>query len=301
MASLDCLPPEILQEVLSYLPIPSLLSYGQTSKSNHALQFIALRSLHLGVFHTKISSLVSSMTSPRLSVPPPVCIILPRKDTTFKPDVIHAQNQLVRTVISRYRTPLRELDLAIWELEESTAEALAGMQNLRRLSLRLDHPHIRHRDVTRRDWDVATPSTLWNHFKDCFGRLESLVLERSGITDYQLGQIIRHNPRMRELKLHKCFGLGVEFFEELTRTPVAESLKVFCFTKSDGREIDDRVLEYIGMMPNLTTLSFYGCENIDGKKARKLNAEQWHIPDLTLPRSPDSPPSGLIEVDPEYK
>ncbi len=34
---------------------------------------------------------------------------------------------------------------------------------------------------------------------------------------------------------------------------------------------------------------------------KTMNNEEWHIHDLTLPHSSDSPITDSIEVDPEYK
>ena len=54
MAALSSLPPELLREVLRYLPIRSLLNFGLTSKVNHTLQACSLSILRLGVFHSRL-------------------------------------------------------------------------------------------------------------------------------------------------------------------------------------------------------------------------------------------------------
>lgn len=48
------------------------------------------------------------------------------------------------------------------------------------------------------------------------------------------------------------------------------------------------------------SLSLHGCHNIDSELVKKLNKEQWHIPDLTLPSTPSTPKGG-VEIDDEYK
>ena len=55
MATLSSLPLEITREILQYLPIKSLLHFGLTSHSNHAIQTGSLSSLRLGVFHSRLS------------------------------------------------------------------------------------------------------------------------------------------------------------------------------------------------------------------------------------------------------
>ena len=55
MATLTSLPPELTREILYYLPIPSLLAFGLTSKMNHAIQSCSLSDLRLGVFHSRLA------------------------------------------------------------------------------------------------------------------------------------------------------------------------------------------------------------------------------------------------------
>ena len=50
----------------------------------------------------------------------------------------------------------------------------------------------------------------------------------------------------------------------------------------------------------MKSLSFYGCYNIDCELVKKMNEEQWHIGDLSLPSTPSSPQQG-VEIDPDYK
>src|SRR5213075_481700 len=97
---------------------------------------------------------------------------------------------------------------------------------------------------------------VWNAFsslsgKPVFGRLESLTLERSGLTNYQLECIINGNPRIKEIRLQKCLTLDDEFFEYLAHSPIANTLEVLHFTKSDRPEIDDRILKYIDKLTAL--------------------------------------------------
>ena len=47
------------------------------------------------------------------------------------------------------------------------------------------------------------------------------------------------------------------------------------------------------------SLSLHGCR-IESDLVRKLNDEQWHIPNLTLPSTVDGPKEA-IGVDDEYK
>ena len=47
MSTMSSLPPEMIREMLRYLPIRSLLDFGLTSKNSHALQSCSLSKLRL--------------------------------------------------------------------------------------------------------------------------------------------------------------------------------------------------------------------------------------------------------------
>lgn len=53
-------------------------------------------------------------------------------------------------------------------------------------------------------------------------------------------------------------------------------------------------------IPCVKSLNLHGCYNIDCELVKKMNEEQWHIGDLTLPSTPSSPQQG-VEIDPDYK
>lgn len=258
MANLTSLPPELTREIINYLPIQSLLSFGLTSKDNHAIQAVSLSTLQLGVFHSRLSGMISFIESPsKRSSTHSVPVILARNESRTKEQVIRHQNSAVRSVLDRYRHTLRDLELVMWNLTEETSVSLAQLRNLRRLSLRFDHPHTRHRDLDKSFWDTSPCSTAWNNLAalqgkgKSFGRLESLTLERSGITDYQLRQILQNNPRLAELRLQKCLSLTEETFEYLADSALGKRLEVLHVTKTDGEEIDERILKHIARLPKL--------------------------------------------------
>ncbi|KAI9817774.1 MAG: hypothetical protein M1827_000893 [Pycnora praestabilis] len=316
MAPFASLPPELTREVLSYLPIPTLLSFGQTSHNNHLIQTISLSALRLGIFHTRINGLISFMESPtssQLLAIHSVPIVLKKRASHDKYQIIRNQNSTTRHILTQYSRTLRDLELVLWDLDEGTAKILANMKNLRRLSLRFDHPHTRHVRLPRGYWDESPGSTIWNHFdvddgtgkgEKAFGRLETLTLERSGITDYQLQRILVNNPRIKELRLQKCLNLTEETFEFIaSHSPLNQTLETLHFTKSNNHDIDERVLKHIGRLSNLKSLSLHGCPHLENETIKPLNEQSWHIPDLMLPQGPDSPREAGqgIEVDPAYK
>ena len=114
MANLSMLPPEITCDLLHYLPIHSLLNFGLTSKQNHSLSIASLSSLRLGVFHSRLGGMVSLMeaTADR-SCLHSVQMILSKRDSRTKDKVISNQNQAVRTVVDRYQSSLRDVEVAL--------------------------------------------------------------------------------------------------------------------------------------------------------------------------------------------
>ena len=258
MANLTSLPPELTREIINYLPIQSLLSFGLTSKENHAIQAVSISTLQLGVFHSRLSGMISFIeSSSKRSSTHSIPVILSRNESRTKEQVIRHQNSTARSVLDRYRHTLRDLELVMWNLTEATAVSLAQLRNLRRLSLRFDHPYTRHRDLDKSFWDTSPCSTTWNNLAalrgvgTSFGRLESLNLERSGITDYQLQQILQNNPRLTDLRLQKCLSLTQEIFEYLADSAVGKRLELLHVTKTDSEEIDERVLKHIAKLPKL--------------------------------------------------
>ena len=198
-----------------------------------------------------------------------VQMILPKQEARTKEKVIHNQNLRIRKVVDSYRDSLRDLEIALWELQDSSAKSIAQLKNLRKLSIRLDHPHTRHASVDSQFWEASPGSTVWNMLASrpgkarSLGRLQSLSLERAGITDYQLAKLLKSNPQLTELRLRKCFTLTDKTFKVLAESPVAPHLETLHFTKSDTEEIDERILEHIGRLPNLKVrLLYYSACNL---------------------------------------
>lgn len=258
MATLESLPPEITREIINYLPIRSLLAFGLTCRDNHAIQTAAVCTLQIGIFHSRLSGMVSFIeSSPSRDSTYSVPVVLSKGNSRTKEQVLRHQNRIVQAVADRYRHTLRDLEVAIWDIDEATAISLARLRNIRRLSLRLDHPFTRHRDLSKIYWDSAPPSTVWNSLVGlrgkgaCFDRLESLNLERAGVTDYQLQRLLERSPRLRELRLQKCTNLTEETFEYLANSDFAKTLEILHFTNTDSEAIDERVLKHLVNMTKL--------------------------------------------------
>lgn len=258
MSNFTSLPPELIREVISYLPIASLLAFGLTSKEHHAIQCCSLFTLRLGVFPSRLAGMMSLMEAAAdTSSIHSVQMVLPKTQTRTKDMIIRTQNAVVQKVVDKHRQNLRDLEIALWDLQKPSACAVSRLVNLRRLSIRLDHPHTRHANVDRDFWEISPMSTVWNTFfarpdeRKVFGRLQSLHLERAGITDYQLQQVLKNNPMISDLRLRKCLVLTRETFEHLARDETNKRLETLHFTWHRGDAIDDAILDYIEKLPKL--------------------------------------------------
>lgn len=258
MPTLAALPPEIIREVVSYLPIPSLHAFGLTSKNNHAIQCCSLSKLRLGVFPSRLAGMISLMeASADSSSIHSVQMVLSKSQTRSKDMIIRNQNSAIENVVNKHRRTLRDLEIALWDLQKPSANSVARLNNLRRLSIRLDHPHTRHINVDRHFWDSSPSSTVWNGFcselseTKALGRLQSLNLERAGITDFQLQSILESNAMIKDLRLRKCLILTKETFEYLARSDIGKRLEILHFTCHGEDAIDDEILDSIGELPHL--------------------------------------------------
>lgn len=255
-----------------------------------------------------------------------VQMILSKNESRTKDMVINKQNLRTQKVVGKYQKTLRNLEIALWDLQGCAASSIAQLTNLKRLSIRLDHPHTRYSGIDQHFWETAPGSTVWNGLASksgeaggALGRLQSLNLERAGITDYQLAKVLESNPRLTELRLQKCFNLTYKTFKTLSESKIGPQLETLHFTKSNNDKIDEPILDCIAKLPKLKvvtcipicvfrtmliicvqSLSFHGCYGIDSGILTKLNQELWHIPDLTLPSTPNTPKQD-VDIDPEYK
>ncbi|GIC94240.1 uncharacterized protein Aud_010738 [Aspergillus udagawae] len=138
---------------------------------------------------------------------------------------IQAQNKVLARLMNRYGPSLVKLEFMAYDLDLDGAKALGTRcrHALRYLALRFEHPHIRDGPMRPTAWYYPAPgSTAWNLLagignpKDIgITGLETLILERSGITPWQLAMLVGKNPRLRVLKLRTCRGAQPEFLDWL--------------------------------------------------------------------------------------
>ncbi len=281
MASFAELPPELVLRILSYLPLPSLLSFAQTSRSSMTLASASVHTLSLGIYTSRIASLMGKLSHCGTTTTPPsrknssactkgtaadsdpfgdpedpyaVSIVMPPELTQSLSIITKFQNGLASLVVSRHAAALRNIDLSIWSLDASAAEALAKCKRLRTLSLRLDHPYVRHREIDRRHWDRAAGegSTVWNIFDGAWGNLEAISLEGAGITDWQLQRILEANPSLKEVSVSNCQLLGKDIWRFLAKSwEGRQRLRVLKFMASASKEVDSSILDCVKHLTGL--------------------------------------------------
>lgn len=336
------LPPEILIIILSQLPIPSLLSFGATSRTNYAYHSVCMKRLHLAVFQERIHAIISFLEA---SAPGTesvvdeennddyeakpshhVRVLLPQSsrgkeivgfrspmrgargwrrvlggddERPYLPQqTIRAQNDVFAKLVSRYGVSLVDLEFMAYDLDVKGAVALASSckRRLRRLALRFEHRHVRDPMLPRNYWlEPAKGSTAWNALIGVGGcgnqagltGLETLILERAGITPWQLRMLVRRNPRLRDLRLKTCSAVQPEFLNWLggiEKDPEEEgsqdeeaaapgaNLEVFWLEKCDGV-----VSKGVGAAENHADVSYIGLEWVTGLKRLKVSTSRTRI------------------------
>ncbi|PKY04775.1 hypothetical protein P168DRAFT_251605 [Aspergillus campestris IBT 28561] len=251
--------------------------------------------------------------------------------------MIRMQNRVFTKLVNRYGPSLIKLEFMAYDIDIEGAQALSTkcQHTLRHLALRFEHPHIRDGYMRPSSWLHPAPaSTVWNLLIGIgqyqgmgMSGLESLVMERAGITPWQLMMLVRNNPRLTVLKMRTCRGVQPEFLdwlggvsrdteeEDFLRTEdkchvPGENLEVLWLenchqivTKSHEHPKDlahdscDLGLEWVRGLKNLKSLSLNECMNISSECVDRANQTIWKIDEVVLPYSYHSPDS-TIEVDP---
>lgn len=277
------LPLEVIFMILSYVPIPALLAFGATSKSNYKSHTYCMGKLHLAIFHKQVHATVAYLGTgiqhdpktaigQRTSESHRVRIVLPPATRYTSPEVcklplrissqysaatkypvskysrksfpmvssddggfvhsistertVRAQNKAFAEIVSRYGHSLDELEFLAYNINEEGAMSIAtncGMR-LRHLALRFEHPFVKDTSLHYKYWTAAAQgSPAWNYLIGIgpvkrglnIVNLESLVLERAGITPWQLRKLVERNQRLKVMKLRTCAAVQPDFVDRL--------------------------------------------------------------------------------------
>ncbi|KAF2192544.1 hypothetical protein K469DRAFT_313606 [Zopfia rhizophila CBS 207.26] len=179
---LNC-PPELLINILAFLPIQALLKFSQTCRYSHALASSSLHTLSLGIYPTRVAGIISRLGATHypqpkeirsafssLELPSPtsnstwsstevdylaepealieddpykVSVLIPEAQEYDYMTLLAFHTALTKSVLVRHCN-VRHLDLSLWTLSTPIAKALSGLPALRALSLRIEgFPHVR--------------------------------------------------------------------------------------------------------------------------------------------------------------
>jgi hypothetical protein len=109
------------------------------------------------------------------------------------------------------------------DIESAMALGTRCQYLLRHLALRFEHQHIREGHIKPSTWRFPAPCSIaWNlligigQYKHIgVSGLQTLILERAGITPWQLTMLVKKNPNLTVLKLKTCHGAQPEFLKWL--------------------------------------------------------------------------------------
>ncbi|EXJ54025.1 hypothetical protein A1O7_09362 [Cladophialophora yegresii CBS 114405] len=198
---ISTLPPEVLHQVLNYLPIATLLRFSRTSKSNYSAAILALQNLRLAILPRHIHGVLAFLSSstfdgiesdlgdtyfdeptrnqviipsalPPLDGPQRSRTKCPSQRTVtpaqYREKLLQLQNALACSILS---TPtlvrLSALTLHIYHIvSPSLTEILATLlPNLRDLRLNFCHPYLHDTCLPAQYWTnpvYLEPSPIWN-------------------------------------------------------------------------------------------------------------------------------------------
>jgi hypothetical protein len=198
--SLLSIPPELLVNILAFLPIQPLLKFSQTSRYAHSLASSSLHTLSLEIHPSRVSALIAHVATTQypqpkettsffllphhassseqgdssevsymakdpstLNNPYKVSVLIPDAQTFDYTTLLNFHTALTSSVLFRHGATLRHLDLSLWTLTIPTAKALAGLPALRVLSIRIeDFPQVRAVPHTRATTQRTEEREAWS-------------------------------------------------------------------------------------------------------------------------------------------
>jgi hypothetical protein len=242
------LPPELITQILAFLPVRTLLKFSETS---HYARFLAnsnLHTLNLGIPAIRDRSLIKD-TSDKIHV---------RIKGAFNYDyttLLNFHNALIQSILLRHADTLRTLDLSLWTLTQPIAETIAELSALRSLSIRVEED-IFARAVPRncmawerreqdKAWTVLARTATW---KD---RLRVLRLENAELTTEQLAALLCQSRWCGALQLSRCRFIGKELWRFLGRDWAGRSCLQRLVLDETGGVLDEKAFEAIVTLSGL--------------------------------------------------
>jgi len=307
LPTLTTLPQEILHEILTYLPLSTLISFALTNHNNYILATSSLHTLDLSIFPRRIHSIlaflhhnhdhdntishhqISQTTSP-----------LPKSPTTTPAShriaLINSQNALATEILS---TPtlshLRSLTLHLYELTSPTLASTIATRfpHLHHLTLSFSHPYIHDPCLPLHYWTEPPKSTpAWNALAGIgpqysssspthhLTTLRTLSISRAGLTSTQLTRLISSNPHLHTLHLHNVTGVDETLSRLFPSSADGQSSKPASKPPSPARS--SRLLPALlktrtsPSQPNSSTPTFTRYPNVDTTSPKPVLHNHTH-------------------------
>jgi hypothetical protein len=258
------LPPELLIQILASLPISPLLKFAQTSRYARNLAYSNLHSLSLAVsasrrptWYKKLVHLpVDSLPPSRIDREPhKILVRIPQAWDFSYPTLFNFHNKIITSVLSRHATTLRTLELTLWTLSTSVAQALANLPALRELKIKIENlqpiPRTQlnlHRKQERDSWDIICQRAIWAP------QIQHLRIENAEITSTQISTLLTKTTQCTGLELIRCDMLTNGLFDSLnslTCAKIQHSLESLSVVHCGNVHLNQTALEAISKMHRL--------------------------------------------------
>jgi len=307
MTPLNSLPPELLLEVLSYLPIRPLLNFSETCRAAHSFTSSSLYTLNLGIYPSRLSQHFGhARAHDENSSFEPISLVIPEIEPSSERAELAFHNKLTASIIQHYSSSLQHLTLRLWTLSPSIATALTEVKGLKSLRLCIDNPCGKQSRPQRRLRTMVGPAareeeTAWNLLAHSWSVLRELNIEGGQVDTQQVQQMLEVNSHLTRLSVKDCAHIEADLLKFVAEKWVGkESLTYLAFEDSPAVIMED--LEGLGMqtLVNLQSLSLRGCIAVDNEAVKDMNSEIWHIPELLLSSTSPLMIPAVIEVDPAF-
>ena len=249
MASLHVLPPELLIEVLSYLPINALLAFSQTCHSAHTLATSSMHTLSLGIYPTRFSKRIGEIyaADDPCAAAKKVSLLIPAMEPGSDKAALAFHNKLTASIVGRYAGALRHLSLRLWTMSPPIANALAGLSGLQTLTLRIDNPNVKlHNTMGGALRPVSGPAAdderlAWMLLSAAsWPSLVEFSLAGGQPRPAHLRGLVSSNPQLRKLVLRNCVRNDTTLLRFICEEWAGgENLRVLMYEDCGSLTLDD--------------------------------------------------------------
>ncbi|KAH9868418.1 hypothetical protein J1614_007490 [Plenodomus biglobosus] len=295
--SLLDLPPELLYQILSLLPVRSLLKFSQTSRLSRTLANSSLHTLSLAIRPVRSRAAANNCEQKH-------CVRVPNANVYDYGMLLTFHNALLTSVVTRYADAMQALDLSIWTLTVPIANAVSNLFALRSLSIRVEDD-LYARAVPRssialekeeqdKAWDLLGQNAVWKH------RLQRLKIQNADLTTEQLARLLERSRCCKELWLSGCKCISKDVWVFLGNEWEGRTTLHRLHVAECGWPLDEESLEAISGLTGLQDLNIQGCYAKGDNAIEHWNQKFSRILRFTPPKNVNNTHDSAIEVDPDY-